>query len=143
MKKHRRRTKPPKVLSRVNTGMIANMKNKVNRVLTAIAILTVLAAPGIASAHPGRTDVYGCHTCKTNCPKWGLSYGEYHCHNSKGLPQPSQPIKSHKTNSGVGYTTLAPEYEVPVANTDSDKKVISAQKPKERWLKGFLKKFGF
>jgi hypothetical protein len=32
-------------------------------------------------AHPGRTDAKGCHTCKTNCESWGLSYGEYHCHN--------------------------------------------------------------
>ena len=32
-------------------------------------------------AHPGRTDSDGCHTCWTNCDKWGLSYGEYHCHN--------------------------------------------------------------
>lgn len=33
------------------------------------------------SAHPGRTDKYGCHTCRTNCAYWGLSYGQYHCHN--------------------------------------------------------------
>lgn len=32
-------------------------------------------------AHPGRTDSSGCHTCKTNCSKWGLEDGEYHCHN--------------------------------------------------------------
>ena len=32
-------------------------------------------------AHPGRTDEYGCHTCRTNCEKYGLEYGEYHCHN--------------------------------------------------------------
>lgn len=34
-------------------------------------------------AHPGRTDSNGCHTCRTNCESWGLSPGEYHCHNSK------------------------------------------------------------
>ena len=33
-------------------------------------------------AHPGRTDSSGCHYCRTNCAKWGLSNGEYHCHNS-------------------------------------------------------------
>lgn len=32
-------------------------------------------------AHPGRTDSNGCHTCRTNCEKWGLGYGQYHCHN--------------------------------------------------------------
>ena len=31
-------------------------------------------------AHPGRTDIYGCHRCRTNCWSWGLEYGEYHCH---------------------------------------------------------------
>ncbi len=39
-------------------------------------------------AHPGRTDSSGCHTCRTNCEKWGLSYGEYHCHNSKSISVP-------------------------------------------------------
>lgn len=33
-------------------------------------------------AHPGRTDSKGCHYCRTNCAKWGLRNGEYHCHNS-------------------------------------------------------------
>ena len=31
-------------------------------------------------AHPGRTDSRGCHTCRTNCAKYGLRTGEYHCH---------------------------------------------------------------
>ena len=35
-------------------------------------------------AHPGRTDVSGCHTCRTNCASWGLADGEYHCHNGGG-----------------------------------------------------------
>jgi len=30
--------------------------------------------------HPGRTNRYGCHYCRTNCERWGLEYGEYHCH---------------------------------------------------------------
>ena len=69
-------------------------------------------------AHPGRTDSSGCHTCRTNCPSWGLSYGEYHCHRSKGLPQPKPPVKSHRE----GYTEPAPEYEVPVGNIQSTTK---------------------
>lgn len=35
------------------------------------------------SAHPGRTDSSNCHKCNTNCAKWGLEPGEYHCHNSE------------------------------------------------------------
>ena len=36
------------------------------------------------SAHPGRTDSSGGHTCRTNCESWGLEYGEYHYHNGGG-----------------------------------------------------------
>jgi hypothetical protein len=68
---------------------------------------------GSVFAHPGNTDAYGCHTCRTNCPSWGLSYGEYHCHNSKGLPQPQDPISSHYGDNGTGYTTPAPYYYSP------------------------------
>lgn len=36
--------------------------------------------PNIVLAHPGRNNSSGCHTCNTNCGKWGLNSGEYHCH---------------------------------------------------------------
>lgn len=42
-----------------------------------------LLNPITVLAHPGRTDSNGCHTCRTNCAKWGLRYGQYHCHNKK------------------------------------------------------------
>lgn len=45
-------------------------------------------------AHPGRTDANGCHTCNTNCEKWGYEYGAKHCHNSS----------SEKNNSTNTYT---------------------------------------
>jgi hypothetical protein len=47
------------------------------------ASLIIFVLPISAFAHPGRTDSSGCHTCKTNCEQWGLSYGEYHCHNKE------------------------------------------------------------
>lgn len=46
-----------------------------------IIIFIILILPANVLAHPGRTDKYGCHTCYTNCSSWGLSYGQYHCHN--------------------------------------------------------------
>lgn len=61
-------------------------------------VLANLHFPSEISAHPGNTDSAGCHTCQTNCAKWGLSNGQYHCHNSA----PS------------GDTTTNP---VPIANT--------------------------
>lgn len=79
----------------------------------------LLIAPMFVYAHPGRTDSAGCHTCRTNCPNWGLSYGEYHCHNAKAVPQPEEPVKSHYGESGTGYTTPAPEYTAPKVNTST------------------------
>lgn len=87
-------------------------------------------------AHPGRTDSSGCHTCRTNCPDWGLSYNEYHCHNSKALPQPKEPIRSHYGEGGAGTTEPWPEYKnqstptpspVSVPKTSSSESGITAQ----------------
>lgn len=81
-------------------------------------VLITLALPLLVNAHPGRTDSAGCHTCRTNCPNWGLSYGEYHCHNSKGVPQPLYPIRSHLGGGGTGYTEPWPDYAGVVGVTN-------------------------
>jgi predicted DNA-binding protein YlxM (UPF0122 family) len=47
--------------------------------VTAVSLLFV--GTSATYAHPGRTDANGGHTCRTNCEKWGLDYGEYHYHN--------------------------------------------------------------
>ena len=86
--------------------------------------LLLLVMPFLAFAHPGRTDAYGCHTCRTNCPSWGLSYGEYHCHNAKALPQPEEPIKSKYGESGTGYTIPAPEYKQPAIRANPPVKKV-------------------
>lgn len=54
-----------------------------------VGVLAILSS--YASAHPGNTDSSGGHTCKTNCPSWGLGYGEYHFHGG-GSPSPSFSI---------------------------------------------------
>lgn len=59
--------------------------------LLAIVIFFSSAIYSPASAHPGRTDSSGCHTCRTNCPSWGLSYGEYHCHNGGSSGVSNEP----------------------------------------------------
>jgi hypothetical protein len=61
-----------------------------------LVILIFLAVPISAQAHPGNTDKYGCHTCRTNCKKWGLKQNEHHCHKAKKLPQPKKSIQSKK-----------------------------------------------
>lgn len=48
--------------------------------LTAFFVILTAILSNIVFAHPGRTNRYGCHTCRTNCERWGLNYGEYHCH---------------------------------------------------------------
>lgn len=55
------------------------------KILSLIMVLALLLSfVPLASAHPGRTDANGGHTCKTNCADWGLKNGEYHYHNSDG-----------------------------------------------------------
>lgn len=80
-------------------------------------IVSILINPSVSLAHPGRTDAYGCHTCRTNCSSWGLSAGEYHCHRSKGITHPIEPIRSIRNENGVGKTVPAPEYKIPVVKT--------------------------
>lgn len=72
-----------------------------------------LLLPGLTQAHPGGTDAYGCHTCRTNCSSWGLYTGEYHCHQAKSYTQPEPPISSTYGSNGTGYTTPAPYYSAP------------------------------
>ncbi len=55
------------------------MAPKMSKVIIFVVVLSLILAT--ASAHPGRTDSRGGHTCRTNCEKWGLDYGEYHYHN--------------------------------------------------------------
>ena len=50
------------------------------------------------SAHRGGLDANGCHTCRTNCESYGLSYGEYHCHNGNSS---SSSSSSSSSNSGT------------------------------------------
>lgn len=76
-----------------------------------IITTSILIPSCFTFAHPGRTDSSGCHTCRTNCANWGLSTGEYHCHNAKIAPQPIEPIKSTYGANGTGYTAPAPEYK--------------------------------
>jgi len=80
-----------------------------------IPLLIMVAFPVIVQAHPGRTDSSGCHTCRTNCASWGLSTGEYHCHRSKGVPQPLAPVRSIQAEH---VTVPAPEYAVPKNTTN-------------------------
>lgn len=58
-----------------------------------------------AVAHPGRTDSYGGHTCRTNCSKWGLSSDEYHKHSADGSYTNSTEQAFDKSGALVGSST--------------------------------------
>ncbi|WP_397334508.1 YHYH domain-containing protein [Paenibacillus sp. 1011MAR3C5] len=64
--------------------------------ITAFITLLFFLCSTLASAHPGRTDSSGGHTCRTNCEKWGLEYGEYHYHNGGGKSSTSTSSTSTK-----------------------------------------------
>ncbi len=108
--------------------------------LVSVVIFSVSFRPTATLAHPGRTDSVGCHTCRTNCPNWGLFYGEYHCHRSKGLPQPKEPIKSHLNKNGTGYTEPAPEYKTP--NKIESSKKSAQTTTQEGWFQRLLRVLG-
>lgn len=109
-----------------------------------ILIALILIIPSISFAHPGRTDSSGCHTCRTNCSSWGLSTGEYHCHRSKGVTQPVEPIKSIRNVNGVGTTVPAPEYKIPASSVNTPTPTINTtptpttQVEKKSWISRFF-----
>ncbi|WP_068793126.1 YHYH domain-containing protein [Brevibacillus laterosporus] len=81
--------------------------------------VTMLTVPfQQTSAHPGRTDKNGGHTCRTNCEKWGLSYGEYHYHNggSSSSTKGTSPTKA-KAPSKSTAPTAKPAGKAPVVQS--------------------------
>lgn len=68
----------------------------------------IILTPFFVFAHPGNTDSSGCHTCRTNCTSWGLSYGEYHCHNTKSYSSPSYSYPTTPTCPSLStYNSLS------------------------------------
>jgi len=77
------------------------VRQQVKKLLLTTSI-ALLVAPISAYAHPGRTDANGGHTCRTNCEKWGLQYGEYHYHNKPASSSgATSPAPSQNNNSAV------------------------------------------
>ena len=75
-------------------------------------------------AHPGRTDANGCHTCRTNCAKWGLSQGEYHCHN--GGTSSGSGSSSNRSNSA------STNYQQQLADQKAAEKLAKKQAAEEK-----------
>ena len=83
-----------------------------------LVLVPALLSVSIASAHPGRTDSSGGHTCRTNCSSWGLSTDEYHYHGGSGdssasesnttTTPPARPRVVGKAIPGTSLTALSP-----------------------------------
>lgn len=80
--------------------MEGNVKIKSKKILIAVLSLVLFGGKiDTIQAHPGRTDASGCHVCRTNCEKWGLSYGEYHCHNGSSSSSSSSSQQSSSSSA--------------------------------------------
>jgi hypothetical protein len=82
-------------------------------VLALVTSMATISTEQKSNAHSGGTDSSGCHTCRTNCPSYGLAYGEYHCHNPKNYSNNSFG------SSGWGWTpTLVPSVCISYSATE-------------------------
>lgn len=79
--------------------------------ISASMLLSVLAPT--AFAHPGGTDDNGCHTCRSDCEKWGETPGEKHCHGD----EPDDPSASNSDS-----TAKEGDGSVPVSKLEADEK---------------------
>lgn len=76
-----------------------NFKKAVFILSIIFVCLILILRINVVEGHPGRTDSSGCHYCRTNCESYGLSYGEYHCHNGGS----SSSSNSTSTNNDYNY----------------------------------------
>jgi len=72
-----------------------------NKRIAFFALVFTFLFGTFASAHPGRTDSNGGHTCRTNCGSWGLSTGEYHYHNGGGTTPSGSSSSSSSSSSST------------------------------------------
>ena len=82
----------------------------------------------LAYSHSGRTDQYGCHTCRTNCEeKWGIPYGFYHRHN------PVRPCFEEETKPVQSPTlpTTEPE-QISEPSSEITGKIIEEKTTEEK-----------
>jgi hypothetical protein len=78
-------------------GKSVMMKRKFQLLIIYLLVSSTLLGARIVYAHPGRTASDGCHYCRTNCDKWGETWGARHCHGGGArIPLPLkeyEPVK--------------------------------------------------
>jgi len=101
------------------------MYNEAMKKLFFLLILLYLFITPVTQAHPGNTASDGCHYCRTNCDKWGVAWGERHCHGDRSIPvqQPVEPMYEAPTN------TLPPERIYPTWTPKPTRKPLPTRAP--------------
>lgn len=97
------------------------MKKKMKVVVAVVLFLIII--PIRVFAHPGRTDSNGCHYCRTNCGRWGLGNGEYHCHGAASYSNTTTSVtptttRITTTTQEKVTTTITRTNKVIVLSTD-------------------------
>lgn len=77
------------------------------KILGLFIVAIIIFSTNTVYAHPGRTDSNGCHTCRTNCERWGLRYGQYHCHNGSGTTQKKSYVYGCTDPNAMNYNSNA------------------------------------
>ena len=98
--------------------------NKAIKIISILVVLTLISA--LVYAHSGRTDSLGCHTCRTNCEKYGIEYGFYHRHNPV---RPCFEEKEEEKEKPDQTTEEAVEEKLPEKKEDEKKEELPEEKP--------------
>jgi len=99
------------------------MTNKIICYITisATLFLTLLFITPV-SAHPGRTAADGCHYCRTNCDRWGVPWGERHCHGGGSV------IKQTPRSTPTPFPTTTPTSAlIPSLTSDTQSETLGTQ----------------
>lgn len=91
---------------------------------TKIILILITFIPTIVFAHPGKTDANGCHYCRTNCAKWGLYNGQYHCHNGGSSGSSSSNNTTKRTTTTKKTTTPRTTISSTTTTTTTTTQVI-------------------
>ncbi len=107
------------------------MKSKLNKIISIIltALMAVFLSLKPAYAHPGRTASDGCHYCRTNCDKWGYTYGTRHCHGGYTAPAPEPEVKTSLKPSPSPRPSFSPSLTPSVLPSIPSTKPQSENKP--------------
>lgn len=104
---------------------------KRKKILLGMMICILVLCPSVIQAHPGNTDASGCHVCRTNCEKWGLKTGEYHCHGTNNSTQnhanTNINTNSQNTTTNGGQSNMVPKTPQLSSDTSLSKIIVEDQ----------------